>query len=266
MHGHLELFIRSWTALVLAALGLCQIFWPRLFFGACGFFKWSRSKMTPAMTDRVDRALATRRAAEGEYATPARWCGIFGIAMALCEFVPGISFVLPYALYCLFGAIMTFVQYTHIRRLNDRRAAPLVRRSPFDALPVSSLLALAASFAGVILYGADPKFRSGSIIVAVAMLVLTWIAWQIATSKSVLFGEDPQVEYAVDERLRLMRATNAAALACAPGVVLVGSTFSLVAPAYSAYGIAAFVLTYVAFILVMAVNAFAMRRSIAVRA
>jgi hypothetical protein len=266
MHGHLELFIRSWTAFVLAALGICQILWPRVFFGTCGFFKWSRSKMTPAMTDRVDRVLAARRAAEGEYATPARWCGIFGIAMALCEFIPGISFVLPYALYCLFGAIAAFVHYTHIRRASERRAAPLVRRSPFDALPVSSVLAAAASFGGVLLYGVDPQFRTGSIIVAIAMLVLMWIAWQIATSKSVLFGEDPQVEYAVDERLRLTRATNAAALACAPGVVLVGSTFSLVAPAYNAYGIAALVLTYVPFFIVMTVNALALRRTVTVRA
>jgi len=51
------------------------------------------------------------------------------------------------------------------------------------------------------------------------MTVLVAIAWRIAIAPAVLFGSDPQVEYAVDKRVRFCRATGLLALACAPPTV-----------------------------------------------
>jgi len=86
------------------------------------------------------------------------------------------------------------------------------------------------------------------------------VAWRIAGSQAVLFGDDPQVEYAVDERLRIKRVTAAVALGCAPAVVLVGLSQAWITPGYELLGTTALIVTYSSFAVAMLVTALATRR------
>ena len=136
-----------------------------------------------------------------------------------------------------------------------------MRRSPFEALPPALIGAFAGCFLGVLAVAAiAAPYRAGSIAVAASMLVLAWIAWRIAGSQAVMFGEDPQLEYAVDERLRVSRASATVALACAPAVVLVGWSVIAVPAGYENFGNAAMVVTYASFAVAMVMCATVVRR------
>ena len=76
-----------------------------------------------------------------------------------------------------------------------------------------------AALAATLILAVNPEFRLGASLVAAATLLLGITAWRIATAPSLLLGQDPQVEYAVDRRLREGRATGTAVLACAPVVL-----------------------------------------------
>lgn len=253
MH-HNELAARIWTAFVLAALGAFQFFKPEAFYSCSAFFRRARARLSPEQTERLQRVLDARRDVEGVSPNPSRYAGLLGIAMAGLELIPAVPFAIPYAIFCLAGAFGMLASYLHVRRATERRAAPLVPRSPFDALSPVLVVALAVSFAGVALFASYPEFRAGTIGVAASMLILIWIAWRIAGSQAVLFGNDPQLEYAVDERLRRSRVTGTASLACAPAVVLVGTAVLWVPQEYQSIGIVAVVLTYASFAVVIAMS------------
>jgi len=258
-HAFAELWARGWTAMVLAALGTFQVVRPGFFYTCSVYFDRARKKLSPAQSERLQRVLDARSDAEGVSPNAERYAGIVGIAMAGLELVPAIPFGVPYAIYCLAGALTILSSYVQIRRATQRRAAPLVPRSPFDALPPAMIAALAACFSGVALFAIYPPYRAGAIGVGAAMLILAWIAWRIAGSQAVLFGDDPQLEYAVDERLRANRVSGTVALACAPAVVLVGTTAVWIPSAYQSLGAVAMLLTYVAFGVAMFVNLMARR-------
>jgi len=78
------------------------------------------------------------------------------------------------------------------------------------------------ALAAALMFTTYPPLRLGALAVAAATLLLGITAWRIATAPSLLLGEDPQVEYAIDQRLRVGRATGIAVLACAPGGVFAG--------------------------------------------
>jgi hypothetical protein len=244
---HIELWGRVSMALVMAVLGITQIVFPRRYCGADVFFKRGFGELTPEQSGRLGRVLDARRDAEGVSLLPTRYTGLLGIAMAALEFVPGIPFVIPYAIYCLCSALTILASYLHVRRETERRTAPLRRRSPLDALPPILIGAFAGCFLGVVVLIGIAPHPAGSIAVAVSMLILAWIAWRIAGSQSVMFGDDPQLEYAVDERLRATRAAGTVALACAPAVVLVGWSVIALPPNYQNIGNAAIAVTYASF-------------------
>jgi hypothetical protein len=255
----MELWARAWTALVMAALGIVQLAWPDAFFGCTAPFRRARRRLSAEQSARLQRVLDARRYAEGTSTNPSRYTGLFGLAAAGLEFVPYVPFVLPYAAYCLAASFSLLATYLNVRRATERRSAPLVRRSPFDAFPPVLLLAIAGCLAGVTIVATDEAYRASAIGVAAAMLILAWIAWRIAGSQALMFGDDPALEYAVDERLRFSRTTATAATACAPAVVLVGIAAAWMSPAYDAAGVVAAILTYAAFAVVMVVNALAAR-------
>jgi hypothetical protein len=101
----------------------------------------------------------------------------------------------------------------------------------------------------------------GAIGVGISMLVLAWIAWRIAGSQAIMLGDDPQVEYAVDERLRVSRANGTVALARAPAVVLVGAQLVGVPGTSDLLGGAAVVITYICFVVAMFTNGMMARRA-----
>jgi hypothetical protein len=255
-----ELWTRGWTAFILAALGVVQTFRPAWFYGAAASFKGALVKLSPEQAARLRRVLAARCSAEGGSPNATRYVGLLGVAMAALEFVPDIPFVVPYAIYCIGGALGMLAAYFHVRRATQRRTAALVRRSPFDALPAALIAASAGCFAGVAIFAAYSPYRAGALAVGASMLVLMWIAWRIAGSQAVIFGDDPQLEYVVDERLRVGRATGVAALACAPAVVLVGLAAASTAPDDRLLAEIALGLTYVSFAVAMIAIVVATRR------
>jgi hypothetical protein len=73
---------------------------------------------------------------------------------------------------------------------------------------------------GACAFAAYPQFRAGVAVVIVAAIVLLAVAWRVAAAPAILFGNDSQLEYLVDEHLRFSRTTNLLALVCAPPTVL----------------------------------------------
>jgi hypothetical protein len=123
-------------------------------------------------------------------------------------------------LFCLAISAVTLRAYLQFHRATEQRVAPLVRRSPLTALPPVLIACIVASVVVAALLAADPHDRVSAIVVAASTLVLGYIAARIAAAPALLLGDDPQYEYALDERLRMGRARNVAALACAPVFLL----------------------------------------------
>jgi hypothetical protein len=248
-------------SIILAGLGIWQIVLPKRFYGGANmFFKCGFGDLTPEQSERLRRVLDARGDAEGVSLSPTRYAGFLGIAMAALEFVPAVPFVIPYAIYCLVGALTILASYIHVRRATERRTAPLVRRSPLDALPPVLIGAFVGCFFGVLAVIVIQPNRAGSIAVAASMLILAWIAWRVASSQAVMFGDDPQLEYAVDERLRVSRATGTVALACAPAVILVGWSVITLPANYEYFGNVAEIVTYASFAVAMVMCATVVRR------
>jgi hypothetical protein len=67
-----------------------------------------------------------------------------------------------------------------------------------------------------------------------------------------LIGADPQLEYAVDERVRVGRARSIANLACAPAFVLVAMVEPTLPPQYATLGSVAFYIAAAAFVISLA--------------
>jgi hypothetical protein len=78
------------------------------------------------------------------------------------------------------------------------------------------------------------------------------VAWRIANAPALLLGIDPEWEYAVDERIRVGRARNAALLACAVGFVFISLAQRSLSPLYEASGEVAYYVSFAAFIGAMA--------------
>lgn len=246
----------------MVAVGLAAFVWPRCFAGVTGYFTRWAAKMPPNQQERLNRVVEAREDAEGLSAGYGRLLGTFAIVLASLEAVRAIPFIVPYALFCLAGATLTLLAYLQFRRAIDRRVAPLVRRSPFTALPPVLIAGIAGSFVAAVALAAYPPERIGALVVAVSTLVLGSVAWRIATAPALLVGVDPQLEYAVDERVRVGRARNVANLACAPAfvaIVLVGPTLP---PEYATLGSIATAITAAAFVISLAAFFLPLRRPI----
>jgi hypothetical protein len=217
--GHEET-VRIAMAGAVLAVGVASFLSPQCMFGVPGMMACSKGSLSPSQRERLSHALAARRNAEGIFGRGyGRLFTVLCVAAAGMEFVPGVPYVLPYAIICIGLALITYLGYIQFRRAADRRVAPLERRSVLAALPLISIVSMLGALAAALMFTIYPPLRLGALAVAAATLLLGVTAWRIATAPSLLLGEDPQVEYAIDQRLRVGRATGIAVLACAPGGV-----------------------------------------------
>lgn len=256
LEGHIDhsVLARFVLAGAMVAMGLMGLVWPKCFAGlARGFTRWSAG-LTPAEKERVQSVVRAREQAEGISSADGRAAGVAVIALGGLELVPSVPFIVPYALICLVLAGMALRGYLQFHRATEQRVAPLVRRSPFTALPPLLIVAMLCSFIAASAFALYPPERTGAIITAVAMLVLGAVAWRIANAPALLLGIDPQCEYAVDERVRVGRARNAAFLACAVGYVFIALAQASLPPLYESVGDVAYYASLAAFIGAMAAH------------
>lgn len=218
--GH-EQVARIFIAFMQALLGVLQLASPGCFSGTGMYFRGARESLTPQERDRLEHVLEARRQVEGDTYAATRWSGIFAIAVAPLVLIPAVPYVLPYAASCLVLAFATLVAYVQLRRATARRVAPLMRRSALSAFSPIGLAGAAVCLAGAIVFATLPEFRLAAIAIVVASLALCAIAWRVAVAPAILFGDDPQLEYAVDEHVRFCRTTGLIALACAPAAAFV---------------------------------------------
>jgi hypothetical protein len=97
-----------------------------------------------------------------------------------------------------------------------------------------------------------PPERLGAMITVLAMVMLGAVAWRIANAPALLLGIDPECEYAVDERIRVGRARNAALLACALGYVFVAMAQRSLSPVYEASAEVAYYVSLISLVGAMA--------------
>jgi hypothetical protein len=213
--------IRYLMGLTLAAMGAFQIFWPDRFHCMNAYFKGTRRALTQEQGARLGRVLEAREEAEGASNAYARWSGLFAIAMGGVELIRAVPFALPYALSCLAIAVSLLLSYFHIRRVSERRVAPLAPRSPLTSLSPPLLACAGISLCGTLAYASIPELRAGALLVAFSVALFVAIAWRVAGAPALLFGQDPQLEYRVDEHLRVSRSGNILALASAPAMFFV---------------------------------------------
>ncbi len=215
-----EELARIFTALTLGLLGFLEITAPSCFGSIRFYFRGSRTGLGSEQRDRLNRVLDARADAEGTDVYT-RYAGGFTLAMAVVALLPSIPYVLPYAASCAGLAIGVLLAYLHFRRTTERRVAALAQRSPWSSLPPLVLLCAAVCIvasASLVVY---PQYRIAAIAAALCAAGLCAIAWRVAVAPAMLFGDDPQLEYVVDEHVRFCRSTGLVALACAPPTVLV---------------------------------------------
>jgi hypothetical protein len=240
-------------AAALVAIGLFALIFPDCFLGVGGYFKRS-GDLSAEERERLDRVLRMRRDAEGISRANGRYLAAACFVLAAAELIPGVPFVLPYALCCLALAFTTFLSYLQIRRATERRVAPLVRRSPLSALPLIAMAAMLCCFVVVLPFVVYSSESLSALAVEASTLTLGLIAWQIAVAPALLFGKDAAFEYAVDQRLRNARATTIAMLACAPAVVFVAFAAPRLSPNLAAFGNLAWPIVLVAFLVSLVVS------------
>ena len=249
---------REFTSLVVLFLGAFQIVAPRCFWGSSIYFKgvWRRALPPPgrnAEADRLKRVLDARDRAEGKLDSAIRYAGVFTIGMALLVLVPAVPLVLPYALSCLAMAAAIVVSYLRFRRVTERRVAPLIRRSPWTSLPPIAMTGSAVCLLGTLTFAAIPEFRVSVAIVIASAIALLSVAWRVATAPAILFGDDSQLEYLVDEHLRFCRAMGFVSVACAPPVVLVGLGWAMLPASATFFNVVAIAVA-LAFLVVLIVS------------
>ncbi len=208
------------TAIAIGLLGILEIATPGCFGSIKFYFRGARAALGPEQRARLQRVVEARVDAEGTDVYT-RYAGVFTIAMAGLALLPAVPMVLPYTASCAALAIAVFLAYLHFRRNTERRVAPLVRRNAWSSLPPLVLTCAGICIAAALSLTAYPQYRIPALAAALSGIVLCAIAWSVAVAPAMLFGDDTQVEYLVDEHVRFCRATGLIALACAPPTNLV---------------------------------------------
>jgi hypothetical protein len=218
---------RDWSAIALATLGIVQLLSPGCFESIRMYFRGAWTGLSYEQSNRLESVIEARTRAEGAGGGARYYAGLFTIAMGLLGLWPAIPYVMPYAASCLAMAYATWMAYRRFRHATELRFAPLMRRTPFEALPPVTIVSVALCLIGTAAFASVPQFRLAAALVVVSMTVLVAIAWRIAVAPAVLFGNDPQVECAVDKRVRFCRATGLVTLACTPPTVFATMVVSL---------------------------------------
>ncbi len=254
----------NWIAVTLVAMGVVQLRLPGCFESVRMYFRGAWAALSNEQSERLESVIEARTCAEGTGGSARRYAGLFTIAMGLVAVWPAIPYVLPYAASCLAMAYATWMAYRKFRRATELRFAPLVRRTPLEALPPVAIVSVALCLIGTAAFASVPQFRIAVAIVVVSMTVLVAIAWRIAVAPAVLFGADPQVEYAVDKRVRLGRATGLITLACAPPTVFAAFAWAQLPSLSGLLGLM-LLLVIAGFVATMVVNLNTLREGLALR-
>jgi hypothetical protein len=262
--AHVDLVTRWSMTVAMVGVGLAALAWPRCFAGVAGYFTRWAANVSPDEQERLSRVVDAREEAEGISAGYGRLLGVTAIVLAALEAVRAIPFIVPYALFCLGVATVMLLAYLQFRRAVERRVAPLARRSPFTALPPVLIVAMACSFLAAVALAAYPPERLGALVVAASTLLLGIVAWRIATAPALLVGVDPQLEYAVDERVRIGRARTIANLACAPAFVAIALVTPGLPAQYATLGSVTMPVVAAAFVISLAASFLPLRRRIRV--
>jgi|SRR5580700_2841864 hypothetical protein len=260
--AHAEIVTRWAMAIAMAVVGIAAFTWPRCFAGVAGYFTRWAGALPEAERDRLAQVVKAREEAEGLSGVYGRSLGVAAILLAGLEAFRPIPYVLPYALFCLATAAIMLLAYLQFRRATEERVAPLVRRSPFTALPPLVIGAMACSFLASLGLATYPPERLGALVVAASTVVLAIIAWRVAVAPAILIGTDPQWEYAVDERVRTGRTRSIANLACAPGFALIILAQPTLPQAYALVGTVGVALASAAFVVSLAASLIPLRRQI----
>ncbi|HVN68163.1 MAG TPA: hypothetical protein VMU38_00720 [Candidatus Binatia bacterium] len=266
LHAHIAHtdLARATMAAAMIAAGIAAFLWPRCFSGAAGYFTRSPGPLAPADQERLRRVVVAREDAEGLSGAYGRYLGLAAILFAGLEAIRTIPYVVPYALFCLASAGIMLLAYLQFHRATQRRVAPLVRRSPFAALPPAVIAAMACMLAISVALALYPPERFGATVAALSTIVLGLVAWRVAAAPALMIGVDPQWEYAVDERVRIGRARSIALLACAPGFVVVALATASFPAEYATIGTVAMVVASAAFLVSVAASILPRRRRIAI--
>jgi hypothetical protein len=260
-HDHVS---RIAMATAIAVWGLVCMIWPECMTRVAGLFRAAARGMTPPEQDRLRRILAAREDAEGVPQVYGYYFGAVAIALAGLEFIREIPYVVPYALVCLASALLSLLAYVRFHHATQRRTAPLVPRSPFAALPPVMIAASVCVFALTVPLAFYPQVRLSALIVIAAALILSVVSWRIAIAPAFLIGDDPQWEYAVDERVRIGRARGVATLACTVSMVLVVFAAPTLPDSYRLYVDWAPLTSSIAFLVTILCNASLLRRHLSV--
>jgi hypothetical protein len=252
---------RDWTAILLAALGIVQLLSPGCFESIAMYFRGAWAGLSKPQSERLRSVIEARTRAEGVGGRRARYVGLFTIAMAVAGLWPAIPYIMPYAASCLAMAFATLMAYRSFRHATELRFAPLVGRTPLESLPPVVIVSLAVCLIGTAAFASVPQFRLAAAVVFVSTIVLVAIAWRIALAPALLLGTDPQVEYAVDDRVRYCRATGLIALACAPPTVFAALAWAQLPGSGGLLGIVT-LLVLAAFIVTMVVSLTPLRKGI----
>lgn len=234
----------------MAVAGVGALIWPRCFGSLAGTFA-RPARFDSADRERVRRVIDAREQVEGLSSTPGRYLGIVGLLCAVLEAIPSLPPIFPYVLFCLAVALLSLVSYVQVSRSVERRAAPLVRRSPLTVLSPVVVAAVLCNFAITLVVVAASQQRGEALVVAIATVVFAGVAWRLAGAPALLVGTDPQLEYAVDERVRIGRARNVASLACAPVIILIAVAAPTLPPSYHLFAAVAPLLSIAAFLAAM---------------
>ncbi|MGA8533031.1 MAG: hypothetical protein WB615_02855 [Candidatus Tumulicola sp.] len=219
-HVPQEQLARIVTAIAIGLLGILEIATPGCFGSIRFYFRGARAALGPEQRARLQRVVDARVDAEGTDVYT-RYAGVFTIAMAGLALLPAVPMDLPYTASCAALAIAVFLAYLHFRRGTERRVAPLVRRNAWASLPPVVLACAGICIVAALSLTAYPQYRIPALAAALSGIVLCAIAWRVAVAPAMLFGDDAQLEYLVDEHVRFCRATGLIALACAPPTNLV---------------------------------------------
>jgi hypothetical protein len=228
-----------WMAITLVGLGIFQLRRPGCFESIAIYFRGAWAGLPNEQSARLSSVIEARTRAEGSGGRRTRYLGLFTIALAVVALVPGVPYVAPYTAYCLAMAGVTLMAYLNFRRATALRVAPLARRTPLQSLPPVAIVSVGVCLLGTTAFAGLPQFRVAAAIVLLSTVVLLAIAWRIAVAPAVLLGTDPQVEYAVDERVRFCRATSLVALACTPPAVFAAFAWAQLSSTGGLFGLVA---------------------------
>jgi hypothetical protein len=253
--------MRPVAAVGFVAMGLAMLRWPESVWDLSAYFRSPAAKMPPFDRLRLTRVIVARENAERISNGYGRYLGITAILLAGVALLPPVLLIVPYLLLCLGFAVATLFAYLRFSRAAQRRAAPLVRRSPLEVVSPFVAASVACSLGIILTLLIYPHLRLGASIVAASMIILAFVAWRVAGAPALLLGADPQFECVVDERLRAARVNRIAGLACASGYLFTGVS-GVTAPDFNGFFLAGKMVVWAAFMATIFANIVLARKRI----